>query len=81
MISLKEICTIGPIYKESGKRNISLLEKSVEYVLANGYPDIKQIRTVIDDIPDCADSWILWSEDKRWSPAWYLSDDAKALIL
>ena len=74
MITIDSICRIGAEYLNGRYRNIKALEDSVKFVEKNGMPSVRQLVEAIRGIPKCENGWMLWSEDKRWQPAWYFVD-------
>lgn len=54
-----------------------------QLVARSGYPSVAT-KVTVDRIaeflatrPDLVDAWFVWSEDQRWSPSWWVSEDAK----
>ena len=59
-------------YKASGNRDTATLKRAA--IQHRDAPfDIEQFISALNKDPAIVDAWQLWSEDKRWSPAWYFS--------
>lgn len=74
MIELDEVCRIGAVYLEDGKRDGRKLAAAVELFRSAQAPSVADIVATVKTIEGCVDGWMKWSDDKQWSPAWYFSD-------
>ncbi len=65
-----ECCEIGTTYGDTGARDLRSLERA-----ARLHAEMQMSQVDLDrelrQRPDIVDGWLRWSEDKRWSPAWY----------
>ncbi|MCA8977886.1 MAG: hypothetical protein KDC98_24380 [Planctomycetes bacterium] len=75
MIELSEICRIGPAYLKNGRRDGRKLAAAVALFRSANPPSIDDILASVKAIDGCADGWMQWSEDKRWTPSWYFTDN------
>ncbi len=74
MISLEDVCGIGPAYQKDGKRDGKKLAAAVELFRSADAPSVEDLVVTVKATAGCVDGWMQWSDDKRWSPAWYFSD-------
>jgi hypothetical protein len=81
LITIKYICNIGLVYKKTGNRNVNLLKDAVDLLNIIRVFNITDFIEVIKENYEYIDSWLLWSMDKRWSPAWYFSEDNNEYIV
>ena len=75
MIELREICAIGPAYQKSGKRDGKKLAAAVALFRSDTPPSLDDILATVRTTANCADGWMAWSDDKRWTPSWYFTCD------
>ena len=75
-ITVSEICEIAARYKSDGLRDTSKLLQAVELHFRKERIREADLANYLRANPQLVDCWILWSEDKRWSPAWYLSENS-----
>ena len=65
-------CEIGSEYAETGTRRIDILEEAARAHAEKPF-NHSELANALRETPEIVDGWLLWSEDKRWSPAWYFS--------
>ena len=75
MTSLDDICRIGPIYGLGKGRDARKLAAAVDLFRSENPPSVEDIVASVKSIDGCADGWMQWSDDKRWSQAWYFTDN------
>jgi hypothetical protein len=81
MITLEDICRIGPGYAKNGKRDGRKLAAAVELFRGSDAPSLEDLVAVVRGIDGCVDGWMQWSDDKQWSPAWYFSDYGESMYV
>ena len=64
-------CEIGSEYSETGTRRADLLKAAARAHAKEPFCHDELVE-VLRTRPEIIDGWLLWSSDKRWTPAWYL---------
>ena len=67
-----ECCRIGATYGATGSRDLTALQAAAR-AHAHLPFEIEVLEKELRRHPEAVDGWVRWSEDKRWSPAWYLT--------
>ncbi|HYI77219.1 MAG TPA: hypothetical protein VEW65_06330, partial [Chryseolinea sp.] len=74
---LKTICDFPTIYKTGGKSPRDILRQSGYFELFNEVTEEKII-VHLNSYPELIDTWLLFTEEIRYQPAWGLIDGGKS---
>jgi hypothetical protein len=73
-------CEIGSEYAETGIRRTDIQEEAARAHAEEAFCH-DELAEVLRACPQIIDGWLLWSCDKRWTPAWYFSDEPRNTFL
>lgn len=75
------VCTLPTQYQKHPHKSPKQIARLLKLKQRRGEVDPRKISAYLTENPHLLDEWLRWSEDKRWSPAWYLSKSAANWVL
>ncbi|MGC4071729.1 MAG: hypothetical protein QM760_04300 [Nibricoccus sp.] len=68
VLSANDACEIARAYTVTGSRSFPNCGRYIA-------PSKEDLIRFLENQPEFINHWIRWSEDKRWSPAWFFIDE------
>ncbi len=72
--SVQMQCHVATRYSQTGYRDLSKIVDASGYHFKKKRIGKKEFETELREHPGYIEDWLLWSADKRWTPAWYSTE-------